>query len=105
MIWLDVGLLLLQCGFIVEWSGLVLRTPHCFLQLSSASVVDFCLCWFLPVAGLVLSSPCSTCMHIHPGSLPSTVHMPSTHGPGSLLGCCRGDAQRETLFSIPCNKS
>ena len=42
------------------WFGLVPLAPHCFVQFSSASVVDCCLYWFLGVAGILLSSQCDT---------------------------------------------
>ena len=45
-----------ECGFIVVVLGLVSMAPQCFLQLSSASIVDCCLRWHLGVTGLVSSS-------------------------------------------------
>ena len=46
------------CFFCVVWSGV--PGTDCFLQFSSASVVDCCLYWFLGVAGFLLSSQCDT---------------------------------------------
>jgi len=34
VIWLDVGLLLLLCGFMAVWFGLVSLAPHCVLDCS-----------------------------------------------------------------------
>ena len=51
LMWLDVGLLLLLSEFVVR-CDLVSLAPLC--------VLDCSLCWFLSVAGLILSSLCNT---------------------------------------------
>ena len=55
-----------MCGnsICMVWLGIV---SNCFLQLSSAWVVDCSLCWFLcvNVAGLVLSFPFNTWWNEH----------------------------------------
>lgn len=56
---LDLASTRLACSFFCvgsPWFDWVALAPHCYLQLSSASVVDGFLCWFLGVAGPALSS-------------------------------------------------